>query len=267
MPSLLDVLEAPPPCSHYLQLYDLDRLPLAQNVAAYISEGLKRREGAIIIATPEHREIFREELRKRDIDAGIPLVESGLLFLDAHETLSRFLIDGEPDEARFREVIVSAISQVRAARPAGLRAYGEMVAVLWSAGRRASAIGLERFWNALLRDRDFSLFCAYPIDIFSPDFQIPRVDALLCDHTHLIPTGEQDKLAGALNFAIDKVLGPEAESLKTLIKANYRPAWAVLPEAEGIILWLRNNLPQQADEILDIARGRYDSQCRAAAGR
>lgn len=265
MPSLSDVLQAPPPCSHYVQLYDQDRLPLAQNVAAYISEGLKQGEGAVIIGTPEHREIFREELRKRDIDAGLPLAESGLLFLDAHETLSMFLVDGEPDEARFREVVAATISQVQAARPAGLRAYGEMVAVLWASGRRASAVRLEKFWNVLLRDRDFRLFCAYPIDIFSPDFQIPRVDALLCDHTHLIPTGEQDRLAGALSFAIDEVLGSEAQSLKALIKANYRPAWAVLPEAEGIILWLRNNLPLQADEILDLARRQYDSQCRAAA--
>jgi hypothetical protein len=265
MPPLSNVLEAPPLCSHYLQLYDRDRLPLARNVAAYISEGLKRGQGAIIIATPEHREIFREELRKRDIDPSLPLVESGLLFLDAHQTLNQFLVNGEPDEAQFREIVASAICQVRKARPAGLRAYGEMVGVLWSAGRRASAIGLERFWNALLRDREFSLFCAYPIDIFSADFQIPRMDALLCDHTHLMPTGEQDKLAGALNFAIDEVLGPEAQSLKALIKANYRPACAVLPEAEGIILWLRNNLPQQADEILDLARRQYDSQCRAAA--
>ena len=265
MPPLSEVFEAPPPCSHYIQLYDRDRLPLAQNVAAYISEGLKRGQGALIIATPEHREIFREELQKRDIDTSLPLAESGLLLLDAHSTLSQFLINGEPDEARFREVVASAICQVRAARPAGLRAYGEMVGVLWSAGRRASAIGLERFWNALLRDREFSLYCAYPIDIFSPDFQIPRVDALLCDHTRLIPTGEQDKLAGALSFAIDEVFGREAASLKTLIKANYRPAWAVLPEAEGIILWLRNNLPQQADQILDLARRQYDSQCRAAA--
>jgi hypothetical protein len=246
-------------------LYDRDRLPLAQNVAAYISQGLKRGEGAIVIATPEHREIFREELRKCGIDAGAPLAGSGLLLLDAHQTLSQFLVNGEPDEARFREVVISAICQVRAVRPAGLRAYGEMVAVLWSAGRRASAIGLERFWNALLRDREFSLFCAYPIDIFSPDFQIPRVDALLCDHTRLIPTCEQDKLAGAISFAIDEVLGPEAPDLKPLIKANYRPAWAALPEAEGIILWLRNNLPRQADEILSLARHHYDSQCHAAA--
>ncbi|HVW08510.1 MAG TPA: MEDS domain-containing protein [Bryobacteraceae bacterium] len=262
MAPLLDVLEAPPPCSHYLQLYDQDRLPLAQNVAAYISEGLKRQEGALLIATPEHQEMFRDELTRREIDSCRPLAESGILFLDAHETLSRFLVDGEPDEAKFREVVAAAICQVKAARPTGLRAYGEMVAVLWAAGRRASALRLDKFWETLLHDREFSLFSAYPIDIFSPDFQIPRVDAILCDHTHLIPTGEQDKLAGAVNFAIDTVLGPEAQSLKQLIKANYRPAWAVLPEAEGIILWLRNNLPRQADEILNLARRHYNSHAQ-----
>jgi hypothetical protein len=265
MPPLSDVLQAPPPFSHYLQLYDEDRLPLARNVAAYISGGLKRHEGALIVATPEHREIFRAELEKHEIHSDRPLAESGILFLDAHETLSRFLVDGEPEESRFREVIASALGQVRAARPSGLRAYGEMVAVLWAAGRRASAVRLEKFWDSLLHDRGFSLFCAYPIDIFSPEFQIPRVDAILCGCTRLLPTREQNDLRRALNLAIDAVFGPEAQSLKQLIKANYRPAWAVLPEAEGVILWLRNNLPQQADEILDLARRHYTLRSRAQA--
>jgi hypothetical protein len=58
---------------------------------------------------------------------------------------------------------------------------------------------------------------------------------------------------------MDEVLGPRAERLRPLIKANYRPAWAAIPQAEALVLWLRNNLPDFADEILDRARHYY--QC------
>ncbi|MGH7528201.1 MAG: hypothetical protein ACREMX_16025 [Gemmatimonadales bacterium] len=47
--------------------------------------------------------------------------------------------------------------------------------------------------------------------------------------------------------------------MKALIKANYRPAWAAIPGAEAVVLWLRNNLPEHADEILGRARGYYQA--------
>lgn len=265
MPSLLEVLEVPPPFGHYVQLYGRDRIPLAKNVARYISEGLRNRQGAIIVATPEHREIFSEELRRLGVDTRAPLAESGLLVLDACTTLNRFLVDGQPDRVRFREAVCEAICKVRGVRPAGLRAYGEMVGMLWAAGQYAAATRIEKFWDELLRDRDFSLFCSYPIDIFSTDFQISQMDALLCEHTHLIPAGREEDLRGALDRAMDDVLGPEAQNLRPLIKANYRPAWAALPEAESIILWLRNNLPREADAILTRARSYYESEAGLAS--
>jgi hypothetical protein len=43
-----------------------------------------------------------------------------------------------------------------------VRAYGEMVALLWDAGNVAGAIELEALWNDLLDDVRFGLFCAYP---------------------------------------------------------------------------------------------------------
>jgi hypothetical protein len=46
-------------------------------------------------------------------------------------------------------------------------------------------------------------------------------------------------------------------SLRGLIKANYRPSWGVVPRSEAIILWLRNNLPGSAGEILDLAKSYY----------
>jgi hypothetical protein len=49
------------------------------------------------------------------------------------------------------------------------------------------------------------------------------------------------------------------EEVRLLMKANFRPAWAEVPKAEGIILWIRNNLPDIADDILDRARQHYQT--------
>jgi hypothetical protein len=56
---------------------------------------------------------------------------------------------------------------------------------------------------------------------------------------------------------MEEALGTEAHDLNLLVKANYRPAWAVLPSGEAIVLWLRNNLPDRADHILERAREHY----------
>ena len=56
---------------------------------------------------------------------------------------------------------------------------------------------------------------------------------------------------------MDEILGSKADGLRVLIKTNSRAAWAVMPAAEAIVLWLRKNLPEQADHIIQRARHYY----------
>jgi hypothetical protein len=130
-----------------------------------------------------------------------------------------------------------------------------MVGLLWNAAEYAAAVHLEELWNNLLKKSDVCLFCAYPIDVFSAEFQVSKVDALLCAHTHLLPV--DDALEGALRRAMDEVLGSRADSLRPLMQSNQRPAWGTLPQSEALVLWLRNNLPGSAEEILTRAREYY----------
>jgi len=46
---------------------------------------------------------------------------------------------------------------------ARVRAFGEMVALLWAQGNHSGAIRLEELWNDLQKSYSFSLFCAYPM--------------------------------------------------------------------------------------------------------
>ncbi|HXJ14703.1 MAG TPA: MEDS domain-containing protein [Candidatus Limnocylindrales bacterium] len=186
------------------------------------------------------------------------LVSQQLVFWDAQDTLSQFMAGGQPDWQQFESVIRAAIRQVRPMRSAnGLRAYGEMVGVLWKARQFAAAIRLEQLWNRLLEQSSFSLYCSYAIDVFGKEFEVGNLDGVLCTHTHLVPAQPNGSLETALNRSMDEVLGPKADALRILIKANYRPGWAMMPTAESILLWLRKNLPEQADQIVRQARHHY----------
>jgi hypothetical protein len=247
-----ELLEQPHPEEHLVQLYGKDDRLLTRNVSRYLSEGLRRGEGLLVVATVEHRGTLVRHLTEERSYARAVL-EGRLVFLDAETTLNRFLVDGEPDQSRFEGIIGEALRGVRAsAVQSGVRAFGEMVGLLWQAGRYSAAIRLEELWNRVLQASDVSLFCAYPIDVFSPEFKVSAVDALLCAHTHVVPTDAA--LEGALTRAMDDVLGTRVEGLRKLIKTNHRPAWASMPKAEALILWLRNNLPGSADQIVNRAR-------------
>jgi hypothetical protein len=203
-----ELLDQPRPEQHFVQLYGRDDGRLIQNVSRYLIEGLRRGDGLVVIATAEHR---RSMVRLLTEERTYPkaVLEGRLVFLDAEATLNRFMQEGEPNKARFETIVGETLSGVRSrAVHSGIRAYGEMVGVLWKAGRFAAAARLEGFWNELLQSSDVSLYCSYPIDVLSPEFQNPAVGALLCAHTHVVST--DSALDGALVQAVDEVFGARA---------------------------------------------------------
>lgn len=243
---------------HLVQFYAADEPMLARNVSRFLWDGLKGGDGLLVIAAPERSEALAHQLTKTGADVQAAVREGQLLFLDAQETLSKFMVAGRPDWLLFENTIRAAMQNVRALESdAGLRAYGEMVGVLWKAGQFSAAVRLEQFWNQFLRQSHVSLFCGYPIDVFDKAFQINTLDPLLCAHTHLVPAGANGDLDDAINRSMDEVLGARADGLRLLMKANFRPSWAAMPRAESSILWLRNNLEDEADEILTRARQYY----------
>ena len=250
------LLESPELNQHLVQFYSEHDRALAGNVGRFLAEGLRCGEAGVAIATGEHLAEFAQHLEENGADPSTALRDGRLTFLDARQTLDAFVIDGVPDWRRFDLVLGGLVGRLRGSVGVrGLRAYGEMVGVLWRDGQSAAAITVEGFWNKLLETREFSLFCGYPIDIFGQDFTVATVDQILCAHSHLLPDDPGVELA--LNRAMTEVLGPRLGALRPLIKANYRPSWAAVPPVESVILWLRNNLSTTADEILNRAAAYY----------
>ena len=258
MSSCAELLDRIEPEEHVVQLYGDDDRLLTQNVGRFLSEGLKRGDGVLIIATPEHRGTLARHL-SQDRVYSRAVLEGRLVFHDAEATLARFMRNGVPHPKLFASVIGEVLEGVQArAVHSGARAYGEMVGLLWKAKEYSAAVQLEGLWNELLESSNVSLFCGYPIDILSSEFQADKVDALLCAHTHLLPL--DPALESALNRAMDEVLGARVDGLRRLIQANHRPSWAEIPKAEALVLWLRNNLPGSADQIINLARQYYRPQ-------
>jgi hypothetical protein len=244
------LLEYPNTNAHIVQFYDDDRA-LARNVGKYIAEGLSQGCPSVVIATDAHRALFCEELRLLGADVSQAVYERRLVFLDAQHTLNRFMVDGLPEWDRFRRSITSAVEALGRHDHASIRAYGEMVGLLWVSGEYSAAIRLEEFWNRILSELGADLYCSYPIDLFSTDFQSSAVHAILCDHTHLVPWEDDRNITSALRLAIGEVIGsPRLADTYDRMNATSRKGWGEVPEAERMVLWLRENLPDSTGEIL-----------------
>jgi len=173
------------PTEHFVQFYESDEF-LAESVAGFVAAGLAKGEGAVVIGTPLHRERISRRLQSLGCDPSGPAAEGRYMALDAAETLSRFMVDGSPDPRRFADVIGPVIGQL-ACGGRDVRAFGEMVALLWSEGRQASAVRLEELWNELARRHRFALFCAYPIQEFGRESDGARFADVCACHSRVIP--------------------------------------------------------------------------------
>jgi hypothetical protein len=246
-----------------VQFYGADDRRLVRNVGRYLLEGLKVGDGLLVIGVQQRNLAIAKALNEVGADAAASVREGQICFLDAEETLGEFMLDGQPYWRRFENSVGTRIREIRTrVGHGGLRAYGEMVGVLWEAGQHSAAIRLEQFWNKFLTRCSASLFCAYPIDILAEDFQVSSVDALLCAHTHLVPTDLNGELESAVNRALESVLGSTVNEIRCAIEA--KTAWAAAPNGEATLLWVGKNLPDCADEILARVRQFYRPTCQIA---
>ncbi|HWD94176.1 MAG TPA: PAS domain S-box protein [Verrucomicrobiae bacterium] len=172
---------------HLVQFYESDDF-LADRVSEFIAEGFSSDEAGIVIGTPEHRQGLEKRLSEQGFNVAA-LKEAGQFFsLDAADTLSLLMANDSPDEALFQSHIGPLLSQAARGGRRNVRAFGEMVALLWADGKREAAVQLEELWNRLSQTHAFSLLCAYPMKGFSG---APCSDAFgdICHaHSEVLPT-------------------------------------------------------------------------------
>jgi signal transduction histidine kinase len=173
---------------HFVRFYETDAF-LLDAVATYCADAILADGAALVVATGEHRAGIAERLRARGLLDAVG-TNDAYLPLDAAETLSQFMINGEVDAARFMEVIGGIILRA-AQRGRHVRVFGEMVTLLVADGLPAAALRLEELWNELQLAAHptypFSLVCAYPMDHFGREAHQQLFADLCSAHSQVIP--------------------------------------------------------------------------------
>jgi PAS domain S-box-containing protein len=196
-----NILAQPAAENHLVLFYEQDQ-DLQDAVVDFIGAGLAAGEPVLAIATPEHRQAFRNKLEAKSFDVEAALASRQLGMFDAHETLAALMVHDRPDPQRFDRIIGGLLTrQLNGGRR--LRVYGEMVDLLCRDGQSDAAIGLERLWNDLAKRHSFSLFCAYVMDNFQNDTDA-TVYSRLCDaHTAAFTAASLSEMHGRLSLIDD----------------------------------------------------------------
>lgn len=169
---------------HAVQFYGTDQ-SLFTTVASFLAEGLVSGQPAIVIATRSHTRAIVEHLCGRMIDCDRAIRTGDLLLLDAEATLDLFMVDDMPVQELFEKNVGRLLDQALNGRHGlVLRAYGEMVDVLWKQGRSDAAIALEILWNKLALQYKFSLLCGYAMGSFYK--QSGQLEDVIAQHTHVL---------------------------------------------------------------------------------
>ena len=168
---------------HGVQFYN-DPDNLCRIVGDFIGEGLEQDSLAVVIATPDHTTRIESCLRRRGIDVDALKNLGHLVTLDANDTLQLFMTDGMPNPGAFRRTLRQILTDVRRGREhCTIRAYGEMVDLLWKEGLEAAAIRLETLWNQLGSTHDFALLCGYSMGNF---YKGAALDEIGGQHSHMV---------------------------------------------------------------------------------
>jgi signal transduction histidine kinase len=183
--------------AHTVQFYGDDSF-LLDELSRYVGSALGAGDASVVIATRAHREGLARRLKARGLDISLASRQGRYVSLDAAGTLSKFMRDGRPDQARFGEVVGGAIAsaalEARGEFPRVV-AFGEMVALLWAEGKAEAALELEQMWNDLAQVHSFELRCAYPINLFSSGSDGELIGKICGAHSHVVPAEGYTSLA------------------------------------------------------------------------
>lgn len=176
------------PCDHVVQIYENDEI-FIDVLAGYVGGGINAGDAIIIIATEAHINALETRLRSFAIDVNSLVSNEQYFPLDAQETLDKFMVNDWPDEELFMKLITNLLRKAKKTNR-NVRAFGEMVALLWAQGHNGATVQLEHLWNRLSEMESFCLFCAYPRSGFTDDINV-SIKGICGAHSKIITARER----------------------------------------------------------------------------
>lgn len=241
---------------HFAQLHR-DPQALTDAVALYLQTGLRRGNGVVVIATPQHSDRFLARLREDGLDPNACLKSGQLELHDAELTLRKFMRNDKPDWDDFRRAMGGVFERVRAFGRGTTRAYVEMVDVLWQEGKQEAAIRLEEYCNELQRLYPCSLYCCYSLDVQHDHAYAGPLEEIGRTHTDVLGTAEDERFRVALDCASREVFGVPLSQMVGFARRRNSGEHR-FPSGQRTMLWVKRNLPSASAAILERARRYYE---------
>lgn len=135
------------------------------------------------------------------------------------------MVNGRPDAKLFKFAIEPNLRRARKALcrdSSPLNAFGEMVAILWAESNREGAIELEQLWNGLVSTHNFSLRCAYPVNIFSSETRPELFRQMCAEHSAVVPTERYMSLGDADRLRMVSSLEQTASTVEAVVEERER---------------------------------------------
>ena len=143
-----------------------DDASLLDGFTRFMGNALKAGNAVIVVATESHRDSLLPKLQASGLDVGAVIEQGRYIALDAADTLSKFMVSGLPDPARFlgaaADLIAAAVKTVKGEQPR-VAICGECDPPLWTLGMGEAAIRLEQLWNELAETQDIDILCGYSL--------------------------------------------------------------------------------------------------------
>lgn len=193
------------PCDHVVQIYEKDEIFL-DALAGFVGGGINSGDCCIVIATDAHLKALENRLLKYGVHTPVLISEKSYIPINAEEMLSRFMVNNWPDENLFINEITELIEKACHGKRK-IRAFGEMVAILWAQGHYGATVHLEHLWNRFCEQKSFSLFCAYPKSGFTGDLS----DSIM----HIC--GTHSKMISGSEMQITDVFYTDTEPIKVAV--------------------------------------------------
>jgi len=158
------------PLRHEIQIYS-DDSALVEGFADFTLTELSAGKAAIVVATPLHLTGILQRLRSRNVDVERAIETGILLPQDAHEIMSRFMVDGRLDPERFFDAIEALVAESTRVIPR-VAACGEIAPQLFAAGETLQALRLEQLWDIAAHGFHLDALCGYALKDFERDSEI-----------------------------------------------------------------------------------------------
>lgn len=247
---------------HAVRFY-VDERDLADRVAQFVASGFAAGSPAVVVATPQHVELFKAALADRGCNSDRIDQEWKLVVADAQATLDRIVVDELPSARVFSDAVGSLLDDAEAGTTQAPVVYGEMVDLAHRAGKTETAIRLEELWNELGNRRTFSLLCAYRIDIFDRNALTTTIPDVCRVHARVDVSQDTERLSIAVALAMAEVLGTQKADDVYYIVGN-RSGPERVPLAQRALMWVSGYSPELADRVLHHARALYDGDIEPA---